>query len=295
MDIYNIWERRTHLKYPGVDERRSVACGTYPKDPPVITEFSFHDFLSVVYVLRGEGSYQDSTHGEIKLSPGSLLFRQPGLKHRTVPVTGSDWLEFYLDLPPASYQLFCEMGLPLKSKPVWQPGLQDELLVGLEAIRLKILSKNITGLPATVLEMQAWVIKAWHFHKQQLSANSMLKVIYDICEYFAYGKDWISPLPQVAERYNLDYDQFRKEFKRVNGETPQVYRNLLRVDYACSLLINTRSSVALIARQLQYADIYTFSRAFKALTGQSPSQYRKKVNLLGFSAGTLKKNSPDSF
>jgi two-component system response regulator YesN len=49
----------------------------------------------------------------------------------------------------------------------------------------------------------------------------------------------------------------------------------MKLDLAKELLANEKTSVTDVATTLGYADIYHFSKLFKAKTGFAPSEYKK--------------------
>lgn len=57
------------------------------------------------------------------------------------------------------------------------------------------------------------------------------------------------------------------------------YINRLRVDYAKGLLSSTDQSISQIAMESGYDSLRTFNRCFKEITGCSPKEYRKSVNI----------------
>ena len=75
--------------------------------------------------------------------------------------------------------------------------------------------------------------------------------------------------------FNRDY--FRRCFKEDLHKTPLEYLTDLRIYTAKKLLTQlTFQSVEMVAVQCGYRDIYYFSKAFKKITGMSPSEYRKQ-------------------
>ncbi|MBB6734320.1 AraC family transcriptional regulator [Cohnella zeiphila] len=68
-----------------------------------------------------------------------------------------------------------------------------------------------------------------------------------------------------------------REFKKATGMNFVDYVHKLRVGRAAALLSATDMSITEIASEVGYDYFRTFSRAFKALKGMPPSEYRKSV------------------
>jgi AraC-like DNA-binding protein len=64
-------------------------------------------------------------------------------------------------------------------------------------------------------------------------------------------------------------------FKAVTGSSVFDYVNFLRVQYAVSLIKNTRLCVSQIADKCAFSTPTYFNRVFKRIMGSSPSVYRK--------------------
>jgi len=73
----------------------------------------------------------------------------------------------------------------------------------------------------------------------------------------------------------MSESHFYAAFKQAFGEPPIQYIRLLRIREASTLLVRTRDKVEDIAEATGFGSTYYFSRAFKALLGVSPNQYRK--------------------
>lgn len=63
-------------------------------------------------------------------------------------------------------------------------------------------------------------------------------------------------------------------FKADLGSSPQAYLRQLRVDKACWLLRFSDEPIKAIAAATGFCDRYHFTKAFTALTGQSPARFR---------------------
>ena len=71
----------------------------------------------------------------------------------------------------------------------------------------------------------------------------------------------------------------RRIFLKETGLSPTEYMNNLRIEKAKKLLTNNsqESSIADIAEQCGFKDPFYFSRVFNKYTGDTPSEYRRKV------------------
>jgi len=98
------------------------------------------------------------------------------------------------------------------------------------------------------------------------------------------AQDWIlahlaEPLrvPQIAARAGLSTRSFNRRFRAALGIAPLAYLQRARIDTARELLRSSNLAVGEIAARCGYADASHFSRAFDALTGSSPMDYRRRV------------------
>lgn len=80
---------------------------------------------------------------------------------------------------------------------------------------------------------------------------------------------------KLAEECGYSPDYFTRLFKKVMNCSPQRYQVLARVNKACQQLRDSDLLIKQIASQLGYSNEYFFSRQFKSVTGQNPSDYRK--------------------
>ena len=83
-------------------------------------------------------------------------------------------------------------------------------------------------------------------------------------------------LADYARGVGFSVSQFSDLFKRHYGTSPMAYFSELRMQRARELLGFTKMSVKEIAAELGFDDPLYFSRAFKKVSGMSPSDYRLK-------------------
>lgn len=78
---------------------------------------------------------------------------------------------------------------------------------------------------------------------------------------------------EVAEYFSYDHSYFCRKFKKIFMQSFSDYLNGFRVSKAKEMLQN--SSVSEVAVSSGFQSISYFSRVFKNVTGQTPSEYRK--------------------
>jgi AraC family transcriptional regulator, arabinose operon regulatory protein len=82
-------------------------------------------------------------------------------------------------------------------------------------------------------------------------------------------------LDQLAEMTGLSCTHFATRYREATGVSPIQHFLHLKVERACQLLDTSDQSFASISRMLGYDDNYYFSRLFKKVMGQAPSDYRR--------------------
>ena len=83
-------------------------------------------------------------------------------------------------------------------------------------------------------------------------------------------------IEEIAALCHVSVSCFRRLFKKYAGVPPLAFQTRSRIEYAKKLLLLDTMSVGEIAAALHYSDVAYFCRAFKKLTGYTPSEYAKK-------------------
>ena len=81
-------------------------------------------------------------------------------------------------------------------------------------------------------------------------------------------------LQTLASELHTSPEHLCRQFREDSGKTPIQYRNQLRMQAATALLRSTNLPGKLIAQRLGYADVHTFSKAFRRAMGHAPMQIR---------------------
>ena len=81
-------------------------------------------------------------------------------------------------------------------------------------------------------------------------------------------------MPSVAAVAHVSEAHFIRSFRAVFGETPHRYLQRRRVERSMFLLRETDHSVTDICLDVGFSSLGTFSRTFKEIVGESPTEYR---------------------
>lgn len=128
-------------------------------------------------------------------------------------------------------------------------------------------------------EVEQWLLsvyeKAKLFRADSKYSREIVKNILSVQSYIHanYGKELDAT--ELARSVGMSYGYFSRCFHDIVGQSFSEYCISVRMKEAQLLLKNTDDSVQSIAFSVGYHDEKYFSRLFKKVTGQSPSDYRK--------------------
>jgi len=81
----------------------------------------------------------------------------------------------------------------------------------------------------------------------------------------------------ISEKMNLNYTYLSNIFSEVNGSTIEQYIIQFRIERAKEMLMQPGAIIQEVAQQLHYSSNAHFSSQFKAVTGISPSEFKRAV------------------
>jgi AraC family transcriptional regulator len=84
-------------------------------------------------------------------------------------------------------------------------------------------------------------------------------------------------LAALAADAGLSRFHFCRAFKESTGLTPHAWLRQYRLEQAMNMLRDTDTSIALVAAELGYASQTAFAAAFRRLTGETPSDWRRRL------------------
>ncbi|WP_162848313.1 helix-turn-helix transcriptional regulator [Paenibacillus nanensis] len=100
------------------------------------------------------------------------------------------------------------------------------------------------------------------------------ELVYQVVQYIDRHMDRIEELGQVAAHFGYSYSYLSHAFRAEMGVPLQIYWANRRMMRAMNRLQAGRASITQISEELRYQSIHSFSKAFKKMTGFTPSEYQ---------------------
>jgi len=107
-------------------------------------------------------------------------------------------------------------------------------------------------------------------------------IVADAQEWLRTGYAVATPVTQMVERSGLPERTFKRRFANATGYAPIAYVQHVRVEEAKRRLERTSEPVDAISYAVGYEDPASFRRLFKRITGVSPGEYRRKLQIPAF-------------
>lgn len=233
------------------------------------------------YQLQGQGILQNATRRQFGTArPGLLGIMEPGERHSYLHQRGT--LEcFILDFHLAPAQTAkCYWNTEIEGKRILEQSererfeqlVYDVLLqrsggadrtAGLQTI------SALAALTATLFEKKLLV-----FQTEQFPRNKPKSLVELAKSFMNANFAHLHHQRQLEEACGVDINYLNILFKDETGQTLYKYLSSVRLEHAKHLLEESETAVNDIAAQVGYPNSNSFSRAFRKLTGQTPSAYR---------------------
>lgn len=234
---------------------------TYPMKNP---GRAHHGFL---YTLKGIEVYhfEDRT---LEATPDSILYIPRGEKY-TIDLKGEVSEVITLDFEPKELfwdiRPFClSFGADMTLRPCF---------LEMQTLWRKKEPHHSAACMVEIYKVVAAMIR----HKVSYPSSATYPRIRSAVEYLHahyldsnFRIEELSRIAEISPRY------FERLFAEEFHLSPKEYVTRLKLELAKELLMHEKNTVAAIAEQLGYNDIYHFSKMFKTKLGVSPSEYRRR-------------------
>ena len=233
---------------------------------------------ALIYILAADGYYADARGTKRDLGAGDVVLIFPDLAQAYGPKPGTPWRHLYFVFTGPEFDLWRKRGLLDPTRPVWRAEPVDFWARRLEetvptdgndgpAAALRALGGWLDALAALLAvrdtENSKTIGGAWLAESQRLLGAPD-------------ARGWTKP-QQVARAVGLNYENFRKQFAARTGVSPGQFQIRKRIDRARSAIYQGDRTLKQLAEELEFSDVFHFSKTFKAVTGITPSEFRRQV------------------
>ncbi|RXK56214.1 AraC family transcriptional regulator [Oleiharenicola lentus] len=246
--------------------------GINPADMRILRRFT------LVLMVEGRGYYRDGRGTSYELVPGDVVLVFPEIAHAYGPVRGGEWTQIYFVFDGPQFQLWRAQGLLDPARPVLRLGSPDYWRRRLQDV-VKGEPLHTAGAPLRAmgrfLQVVTEMIATDAENVRQAGRDAWLEKSLRLLGERGSG-GWATP-QDAATQVGLNYENFRKRFAELTGESPGRYQKRRRLEWACAAIYHGESSLKEIADSLGFCDVFHFSKAFKQEIGFTPSDYRRRV------------------
>lgn len=159
--------------------------------------------------------------------------------------------------------------------------LESSLMVEDQAAAAKAKEKfyTILSVAKETREIQDAFSESIRFYIQdRLDRNTSQNAREEVLEYVDKNFMVINSVEEVAEKFSYNYTYVSRLFREMKGVSMIKYLTEKRIGAAQKIMEEKPGlSVNHVCNMVGYTDQHYFSRVFKASTGMSPKEYRKKV------------------
>ncbi|MBI9100466.1 MAG: helix-turn-helix transcriptional regulator [Spirochaetaceae bacterium] len=237
-----------------------------------------HRTCSLIYIIEGEGTLSLSSGEEESVGPGDVIQKLPG-KKGLLNFKGNHSEQIVLTLPELFYNLYYRKPVNGSDSVVFHIGLHADLVVKFTGLQRDI-KEWATGKIFKIIEKSLKLISEIQSIRILLNSNQeteqfWISVRRDFCRDL---KKRFS-LPDFAEKFSMSYSSFRQGFTKYVGMPPGVFHISQRIEQVKMLLAGSQLSLKEIASRFNYPDLPSFSKQFKKITGVTPGDYIKNLNI----------------
>lgn len=235
---------------------------------------------ALILMVAGRGYYSDARGTSRALGPGDVVLVYPEIAHAYGPEAGGEWTQLYFVFAGPQFDLWRASGLLRPERPVvslgapeyWQQRLMSVLQnEPREGTQTGVALRSLGRFLEVLAEMIATGDDAARRPEQDTWLEKSLRLLGH-----RSAKGWPTP-QQVSRDVGLSYENFRKRFVQLSGESPGQYQKRRRLEWACAAIYQGEHTMKQIADELGFCDVFHFSKAFKKVVGTTPSEYRRRV------------------
>ncbi len=229
----------------------------------------------LLYITKGEGYFESDTTKKVKVQKGTLIMLYPGQWHTYSPDASTGWNEYYIGFEGPVIDNIIKNNFLSKEAQILEVGFHERL-VNLFARAIETAREDKIAAQQYLAGIVLHIVgKILSLSKNNQYENSDTYQKIEQAKIMMQENIYKEITPEeIADRLNISYSWFRKQFKAYTGYAPAQYFQELKINKAKYLLSETTLPVKDIAYQLNFNSTEYFFSIFKRKTRHTPSEYR---------------------
>lgn len=229
--------------------------------------------FQLIYLIKGNGIFESTASGKIKLNAGSILLVYPNIWHRYKPEQNEEWQTYWVGFSGILADGFIQKLKITTGNPVKLIGYQEKIV----QVYFDIFETSQTEFSGFQQVLAGEILKLIGLihaiqRKSEFKQKNIDRIIHE-AKLILMQEDYHVSMEQVAANLNMGYASFRKLFKKYTGISPGQYQMQHRINKATNLLNEGKLSIKEIALELNFETPQYFARIFKKKTGKSPVEF----------------------
>ena len=259
----------------------------WDEDAHFYDKLHYHPEYQITRINKGEGFFFGGS-GMVKFQPGDIFFIGPNIPH--LLKSSKEYYEPDSIGVSAITIFFSYNSFGRTFFEIPEMLSIKELLTSSRRV-IKAKDKPLSNLilrtteESSVLKIIGLLQILEHFLRLEKNYLSSKIVEYELKESgfkrlnrilnytFSHASENIT-VDEIAEQANLSKSQFSRFFKERTGKSFIPFLNEVRIENACTQLLNTRESIEKISFDNGFQNISNFNRQFKTIKKITPSQFR---------------------
>lgn len=253
-----------------------IACGFMTKPTANHSQYNLRiDYYSCFLLLSGSGIYHSEENKKIPINTGDFVQRLPGVCHSTEIIPDGNWLEFFISFGRSTYDYLCSLNLLPINTPVCSVFYDEITLQTFNSFLKRLKEVNDDNLPHMLIQAQDIILSLVSLKPKASFTDSKIKTMEEACYLLSSNINKNISLEEIADILNTSYDNFRKQFLKYTGVSPNKYRINQKMKHA-KLMLLSGISIKETALLTGYSDTYSFTKQFTNTVGISPGRYIKE-------------------
>lgn len=253
-----------------------IACGFMTKPTANHSQYNFRiDYYSCFLLLSGSGIYHTAENKKIPINTGDFVQRLPGVCHSTEIIPDGNWLEFFISFGRSTYDYLCSLNLLPINTPVCSAYYDEITLQTFNRFLKRLKETDDDNLPHMLIQAQDIILSLVSLKPKTSFTDSKIKTLEEACRLLSSNINQNISLEEIADSLNTSYENFRKQFLKYTGVSPNRYRIDQKMKHA-KLMLLSGISIKETALLTGYSDTYSFTKQFTNTVGISPGRYIKE-------------------